>query len=124
MPVIHVRALPQKPGVDRSAALSGACAALANAAGVRPRAVWATWEELAPADYVEWDAHAEVQPDATHPPLVEIVAAEGRPPEVVEGMITAVARALGAALRIPPENTFITYREVPRGRLWTNGLRR
>lgn len=124
MPVIEIRALPQKAGVDRAAAMSRACEALAAAAGVRPGAMWATWAELDPALYVEFDARVAVQPDESHPPLVEIVAFEGRSPETIEAMIVAVAQALGAGLRIPPENLFITYREAARGRLWTNGLRR
>jgi hypothetical protein len=124
MPVIEIRALPQKPGVDRAAAMSRACEALASAAGVRPRAVWATWTELDPALYVEFDARAAVQPDTTHPPIVEIVAFEGRSAETIEAMIVAVATTLASGLQIPQENLFITYREAARGRLWTNGLRR
>lgn len=124
MPVISIRALPQQPGVDRTAAMSNATQAVAAVLGIDPRRVWATWTEVVPALFVEGGVVAERQPQTSHPPLVDIVAFEGRPPELVERIVRAVVDALAEGLSLPTSNFFVTYTEAKSGRLWTGGALR
>lgn len=124
MPVISIRALPQAPGVDRAAAMSKATTAVAAVLGIDARRVWATWTEVEPGLFVEGDVVAQVQPQTTHPPIVDIIAFEGRPPELVERIVRAVVDALGEGLSLPASNLFVTYSEARSGRLWTGGTLR
>lgn len=62
-----------------------------------------------------------VQPRATHPPLVRVIAYEGRPPEVVERMLVTVAETLARELRLEPGNVFVRFEEATAGRLYTGG---
>lgn len=121
MPVIHVRALPQKEGIDPTRALQALCPEVARTLGLRERQVFGTWETIHPSRYAEGDVLAERQPDATHPPIVELVAFEGRAPELIESAILAIARVLSRELQIEAGNLFITYREARSGQIFTGG---
>jgi len=121
MPVLEVRALPQKPGVDRHAALKRVCTELAGALGERPSGTWGTWVELPPGAYVEGDDAPAVQPDSTHPPIVRVFAFEGRSPDLIEKMLTVVADTLATALQVEPGNVFVVYEEGRSGRLYSGG---
>jgi phenylpyruvate tautomerase PptA (4-oxalocrotonate tautomerase family) len=121
MPVLDIRALPQKPGVDAQAALKRVCTELAQMLGERPTGTWGTWVELLPGSYTEGDDAPAVQPDATHPPLVRLFAFEGKSRETVERMITLVADTLADALRVEPGNVFVTYDEGRSGRVYSGG---
>ncbi len=46
MPLIAIRALPQREGVDVDAALREVTLAVATLIGGRPRGTWATWETI------------------------------------------------------------------------------
>ncbi len=121
MPLLEVRALPQKPGVDPHAALARACAALAEALGERPEGTWGTWVELSPGAYTEGANAPAVQPHDTHPPVVRLFAFEGKPPETVEKMLTVVAETLAGALGLEPGNVFVIYDEGRSGRVYSGG---
>lgn len=114
MPILHVKALPQRYPERVDQAMGDAAAAIAAAYGCRPEQVWVTWEELSPGRYREGKNAASEQPEATHPPIVEILCFEGKAPAVKEAVLTAAAGALTKALGIPG-NVFMTYREVRSG---------
>lgn len=121
MPVVHLRALPQPAGVDVTAAARRLCVELARITGGAPKSFWATWETLEPGRYVEGDTPATVQPRDTHPPLVEIVAFEGRDEAEIERILRAVADVLCDALGLEPGNVFATYTEARSGRVFSGG---
>jgi hypothetical protein len=114
MPVLHVRALPQKDPDRVGRALEAACVAIAQAYGCRPEHVWATWEEIRPGRYVEGGSAARTQPDDTHPPIAQLICLEGKSAEEIERVLVAGARALAEALGIPG-NVFMTYVEAASG---------
>ena len=87
----------------------------------RRGARWATWEELEPGRYSEGGDAPGEQPRETHPPLVSLVAFEGRPSELVERMLTCVADTLVRELDLAPGNVFVTYDEARAGRIYTGG---
>ena len=113
MPVVRVRALPQR-GIDVRAVASAVATALAAELG-RPRGTWATWQTV--ETYAEGGVAAAVQPRGTHPPLVTVVA-RSRPPEVVGRMLRCVGDALVGELGLEPGNVFVTFEEVAPGRLY------
>jgi phenylpyruvate tautomerase PptA (4-oxalocrotonate tautomerase family) len=121
MPVIEITALPQPADVDVGAALAAVTTALAELLGEAPAGTWATWEELEPGRYAEGDDAPAVQPRGTHPPLVRVIAFEGRGPERVAAMLTCVAETLARELRLEPGNVFVRFEEARSGRLYDGG---
>lgn len=116
MPILQVRALPQKNPVRIPQALKKATAAIAAAYGCPPSQVWATWQELRPGWYVEGSQSANLQPNATHPPIAELICFEGKPQEVIEKTLTAAATALAEGLATG-KNIFVSYQELKSGQV-------
>ena len=121
MPIIEVQALPQKPGVDRRGALTTVCLGVAARFNLPPHAVWGTWHEIAPGDYVEGDKAPYVQPASTHPPIVRLFAFEGRSQKYIERMIKLVADILSSQLRMEKGNVFVLFTEGKSGRVYSGG---
>jgi hypothetical protein len=121
MPVIQINALPQKPGVDPQAVMKSLCRSLAAVMGLKEKQIWATWETIQPGMFVEGSVAALVQPEATHPPVVNLIAFEGRPKELINRMLECVAQTLSEGLGIERGNVFLTYTEATSGRLYTGG---
>jgi phenylpyruvate tautomerase PptA (4-oxalocrotonate tautomerase family) len=68
---------------------------------------------------MEGDVAAAEQPLETHPPLVRVTLAAGRPPELVERVLRAVAETLARELRLEPGNVFVVLDEVAARRVVT-----
>lgn len=121
MPVIEISALPQRDGVDPKTALHDVTRAVAAVLDEDARGTWATWRTIESGQYAEGSDAPHVQPRATHPPLVRVIAFEGRPADLVERVLLAVADVLAGALGIEPGNVFVRYEQVTAGRLYTGG---
>ena len=121
MPLVRISALPQPGGVEPERALAAVTHALADLLGEEPSGSWATWEEIQPGRYVEGGDAPALQPAATHPPLVEVIAFEGRPADFVERVPTTVAAVLERELGLERGNVFVRYVEASGGRLYTGG---
>lgn len=121
VPVVRISGLPQRAGIDLEAVLGAVATELAAVLAEPPHETWATWEALAPGSYVEGRVAAAVQPESTHPPLVRVVAFEGRSEEEIEAMLGCVADVLARELRLEPGNVFVLYEEVGPGRLSSDG---
>ncbi len=107
MPLIEIRALPQPPDVDLPAVMSAVAQAVREVLQNRPQGTWVTWETI--EHYVEGPHVATEQPHGTHPPIVTISAAKGRPREAIE---QAVSVALTRELGLEPDSVFLVYREL------------
>jgi phenylpyruvate tautomerase PptA (4-oxalocrotonate tautomerase family) len=121
MPIIEIKALPQKEGIDTAAAMKTICVRLADKMGLEPKQVWATWTAIAPGSYTEGELQAKVQPYSTHPPLVTMLAFEGKSDREIEQAMLTIAEVLSRQLQIDPENIFIKYDETKSGRVFTGG---
>jgi phenylpyruvate tautomerase PptA (4-oxalocrotonate tautomerase family) len=121
MPVVRISALPQRGGHPPERALAAVTHALADLLDEEPSGTWATWHEIPAGRYVEGGDAPAFQPAATHPPLVEVVAFAGRPPELVGRMLETVADVLVRELELEPGNVFVRYVEATAGRLYTGG---
>jgi phenylpyruvate tautomerase PptA (4-oxalocrotonate tautomerase family) len=119
VPIVQVEALPQAPGVEVEPALATLCGEIAAALGEQPSGTWATWRTL--EHYLEGSDAPTVQPPATHPPLVRLIAYRGREPEVVAELLELVADVLSRELRLEDGNVFVLYEEAQPGRLYTGG---
>ena len=120
MPIILVKGLPQKSGVDVRVALKETCTRLAEMMDIPKRQVWGTWEDIEPGSYVEGDVAADTQPENSHPPIVNVIAFEGRSPDLIRRALNCVAESLGEKLGVG-ENIFIRYTEAKSGRVWDGG---
>ncbi len=121
MPVVEIRALPQKPPVDAAWVLEKVCTELAAAIGVPESKVWATWETIEAHHYVEGRDDVPDQGSSTHPPLVRVRALEGRSEDVIRTMLDTVARSVAEALTIESGNVMVVYEELKAGRVWSGG---
>ena len=116
MPILHIRALPQKDPSQIPGALKAATLAMAKVYGCDSSQVWATWEELKPGFYVEGESGADSQPEETHPPIADLICFEGSSPEQIEKVLLAASQALSRELGLG-ENIFIAYREAKSGQV-------
>ena len=123
MPVVRISGLPQAAVVDQGSVLARLCLRLAEVDDVEARHWWATWQPIAPDAYVEGDVPAPaVQPGASHPPIVEILAFAGRDAKLVERLLTLTSEILGNGLGMEPGNVFVTWTELQPGRVSTGGV--
>lgn len=121
MPVIEIKALPQKEWISVPNVLKKLSAKVAQVVGLEVKHVWATWESIIPEHYVEGNLESPLQPAGTHPPIVKILAFEGRPHELVEKLMSAVAEVLVGELELEPGNVFILYQELRSGHVFDGG---
>jgi hypothetical protein len=121
MPFLHVRSLPPAAPFDVEAAVRATSAAFCAGAGVDERHVTVTWQLLAPGSYAAAGATAAAQPDASHPVLVELVASDANPPQRLEAMLLAAARAVAAQARVPDRNVFVELRPARSGLVYDEG---
>ena len=82
---------------------------------------WVVWRTVEPGWYVEGDAAAAVQPVSTHPPLVRVIAYEGRPPEVIARILATVAETIVAELGLERGNVFAKWDEAREGQIYSGG---
>ncbi len=124
MPILHVRALPQKNESIISQALKSTTVAVSKVYDCRPEQVWATWEEIQPGRYLEGENEASTQPHGTHPPICELICFEGQTPEKIEQLLKVASSTLSQSLGIQ-DNIFMTYREAKSGEVIAgNGILR
>jgi phenylpyruvate tautomerase PptA (4-oxalocrotonate tautomerase family) len=121
VPVIEVTALPQADGIDVSAVAASVTRVVAAVVDEEPRGTWVVWRTLGAGEYSEGGEAPAAQPSSTHPPLVEVVGYEGRPPELVEQVLVAVADTLADELRLDRGNVFVRWVDATAGRLYTGG---
>ena len=122
MPIVQVTALRQRVGVDVDAASRAIVLAVSAELGEDPSGTWVTWQTLAPGSYREGaDDVPSEQPPATHPPIARVSGFEGRSPELVARILSAVAGTLVRELGLEPGNAFVVWDELRAGRLHTGG---
>ncbi len=122
MPIVQITALRQRVGVDLDAVARTLVIAVSRELGEEPSGTWVTWQTLEPGSYREGadDAPSE-QPRGTHPPLVRVSAFEGRPPELVARVLSAVAGTIVRELGLEPGNAHVVWDELRAGRVHTGG---
>ena len=122
MPIVQVTALRQPVGVDIDVVSRALTVAVSRELGEDSSGTWVTWQTLAPGCYREGedDAPSE-QPLGTHPPLVRINALEGRDPDLIARILSAVAGTIVRELGLEPGNAFVVWDELRAGRLHSGG---
>jgi len=122
MPIVQVTALRQRVGVDIDVVSRAIVLAVSRELGGDTSGTWVTWQTLDPGGYREGgDAAPLEQPPATHPPIVRVNAFEGRAPDVVARVLSAVAGTVVRELGLEPGNVFVVWDELQAGRLHTGG---
>lgn len=122
MPVVQVTALRQRIGVDIGVVSRAIVLAVSDELGDDPSRTWVTWQTIDPGNYREGEIDAPLeQPAATHPPIVRVSAFEGRSPDVVARVLSALAGTVVRELGLEPGNVFVVWDELRAGRLHTGG---
>ena len=121
MPILEVTALPQPGSVDIAAVESALSRAVAAELGEDPAGTWVVWRSLELGRYAEGDAVPASQPATTHPPIVHVLAYEGRSAEIVARVIAVIGETLVHELGLAPGNAFVVWDELRAGRVYTGG---
>lgn len=122
MPIVQVTALRQRVGVDVDAVSRALAIAVSRELGEDAAGTWVTWQTLPPGRYREGEDDAPFeQPSSTHPPIVRVTAFEGRNPDLVARILSAVAGTIVRELGLEPGNAFVVWDELQAGRLHTGG---
>jgi phenylpyruvate tautomerase PptA (4-oxalocrotonate tautomerase family) len=121
MPVIHILALPQSSEVKIPTVVAAVSSRVASVMNIPPQQVWTIWRTVEPAHYCEGGDVAKTQPRDTHPPVANIMAYEGRTPEMISRVLEAIAQTLCEHLHIDSGNAFVTWTELRAGRVYTGG---
>lgn len=122
MPVVVVTALRQRVGIDLDVVSRAMVQAVSTELGEDPSGTWVIWQTLAPGSYREGEDDTPLeQPRATHPPIVRVSAFEGRAPDLVARVLSAVAGTIVRELGLEPGNAFVVWDELQAGRLHTGG---
>ncbi len=121
MPVIHIQALPQQAPLDTGDVLSQLSRQLAANCGIDLQHVSATWRELSSGCYVDAGKPATVQPDSSHPILVDVSIPEIYPDAKIDCMMQTLAHVLKRQLGIPLDNIFIAVHTVQAGQVFDGG---
>ena len=116
MPILSVKALPQKDTRKIQAALRKTCVAISEVYGCKPEQVWATWEDIKPGMYIEGNNHADVQPELTHPPIARLTCFEGKSSQEIEKVLSVASTTLSNSLGLG-NNIFMTYDEAKSGQV-------
>lgn len=116
MPILHIKALPQKDSSIIPNVLKKVSLAISEVYGCAPEHVSITWQQLDSNHYVVGDSLLSLQPLHTHPPICELICFEGKTPDQIEDVLKVASATLGHELKIP-NNIFITYREASSGKV-------
>ncbi len=120
MPIIEIRALPQKQTVSLKKVISKLNKDLATACGYGPKHVWITWTNIEPGLYFEGRDSAPLQPKDSHPPLVNVMAFGKKQDLEIGLMLKTVSESLSDSLSLGG-NVFVRYTELKPGRLASGG---
>jgi hypothetical protein len=122
MPIVQVTALRQRVGVDVAVVSRALVIAVSGELGEDVAGTWVTWHTLDPGGYREGEDAAPLeQPPATHPPIARVTALEGRSPDLVARVLSAVAGTVVRELGLEPGNAFVVWDELQAGRVHTAG---
>ena len=122
MPIVQVVALRQPAGVDVDGASRAIALAVSAELGEDPSGTWVTWQTLAPGGYHEGDADApSEQPHSTHPPIVRVLAFEGRPDELSGAFSPPLLRPSSPSSASSRGTSSSRWDELRAGRVHTGG---
>lgn len=122
MPILHIRALPQKDSSRIQRAMRQTCLTIAKLYKCDPEEVWTTWEEVKPGLYLEGETPEDKQPAFSHPPICELICFKGKTTAEIELLLAEATKTLSLELGVG-DNIFMIYREVDSGQAATgNGL--
>lgn len=121
MPVIEIRALPQKGKLEQTEIMKKLCQQVAAAASVTLDHTSATWVTISPGSYVHGDNSAADQPEDTHPPIVKVISFEGKSGAEIEDILNTVSTVLTTELHLDQGNVFVVYEEIRSGYVHSGG---
>ncbi|MFT5424832.1 MAG: hypothetical protein ACI89L_002635 [Phycisphaerales bacterium] len=128
MPVVQIDALPQPAAVSITEVMQKVRDAVASGLDCEPGSVWVTWRTL--DAYLCHDTTPDTQPHqqsptadepSTHDPILRVMAASGREPQMIAGTLTGASIVLAGALGLSPGHVFAVYEELKPGRAYTGG---
>jgi phenylpyruvate tautomerase PptA (4-oxalocrotonate tautomerase family) len=121
MPLIEIKALPQRTNLDIPTTIAKVAAELAELLHLPPEKFWVTWQVLHGGHYTIGKLAPPLQPYNTHPPIVTVYALAGLPQNVIELILKRLGKVLSTDLQIDPANIHIMFVENVAGRVYSGG---
>lgn len=120
MPTIRIQAL-QNQDQNISELLTACTQAAAEALDIPQDWIWAVFQPVLVGDYVEGGMVWSSDDINKAPVLISITALEGRSAELKAAMLSAVSHSTAEQLRVPINNVFAEYRDIPKGHAFSAG---
>ncbi len=121
MPFIHVNSLPFEGSFDVGAVVCELSREVAGRTGIELRHLTVTWRFLQSGHYAVAGRTASLQPDGSHPLLVEFLTPDFYTEPEAGRALTAIAESLAKLTGISGDNIFIQHRTTRKGRVYDQG---
>ncbi|MDT4842367.1 Tautomerase enzyme [compost metagenome] len=120
MPTIRIQAIAPKD-CDVSQLLTRCTAAAAEALAIPQNYCWVIFQALEAGTYAEGDCVWTEADAGSAAPLISIAALEGRTAELKAAVLLATAGVVAEVFKVPLEQVFAEYRDIPKGHALSGG---
>lgn len=120
MPIVRINCLPVKK-LDLGLAVRGVTSALATATEIDPEHISVLWNELSADSYAHRGDLAELQPQATHPILIDLIAPDFHRPHLVQLMMKTLAHEVAVLTGADHNNILIIHQPQSSGHVYDQG---
>jgi len=121
MPKISIKTLPLDPSIDIPGVLKKLGTDLAHTLNIGLNQLVILWEPISSNRFLFDGELADVQPESSHHPVVEITAIKGMPRDMEKKMVLALVRILSRELGIDDTNVCVVVNTLAPGRLFVSG---
>ncbi|MDH5258617.1 MAG: hypothetical protein OEX07_11435 [Gammaproteobacteria bacterium] len=115
MPFIQIKSLPFEKALDVSNIILAINRDFASVNNLAIYHVHTTWEYFQPGHYAKGEDAPEFQPNASHPVIVDLLTPDFNKAEVIELMLSSLAKSIVTHTNINRNNVFINHRYARSG---------
>ncbi|WP_299018005.1 hypothetical protein [uncultured Photobacterium sp.] len=109
MPLVRIKSLPFKQDVAIDQVLTTLSQVISDAGKIEQRHIMLTWEYLVKSHYVHHGTVADVQPNDSHPVLVDLIAPNFNTEVQIAQTLELIANTIAEQLPIAKKNIFINF---------------
>lgn len=121
MPRISIKTLPLTNSVHVPDVIAHLGRVLENETGLQSDEFVIVWETI-PANHFLFNGKlADIQPEDTHYPMVDIMALEGMPRGLEKAITRTLVAAISRQLNVSPDNVCVCFSFLKSGRLFVSG---
>ncbi|MEN8131904.1 MAG: hypothetical protein ABFS45_17330 [Pseudomonadota bacterium] len=121
MPFIHIKSLPFKQDFDAALATKTISQAFSEQMKIPAEHISVTWEYYYPGHYAHNNEISDIQPVASHPLFIELLAPDFHSETTVGKMLKSIAANVSKSTGISSNNIFIHYQQAHSGMVFDDG---